>query len=84
MGKTNVIKIQVSSGQVEDSGGYPYGVCRQGVGRNSIICTGCVTWIHKRCCGVAGRLQDVDASIYRCPPCVGVWLWVLPGEIFKL
>jgi len=36
MGKTKVLRSQVSSGEVEESGEYPCGVCRQGVGRNSI------------------------------------------------
>jgi len=58
------MRCQVCSGQVEESREYPCGVCRQGVG---IIPLGvhatslklCIKWIHKRYCGIAGRLQDV-------------------------
>jgi len=39
MKKTKVMKCQISSGQVEESGEYPSGECRQGVGTNSIKCS---------------------------------------------
>ena len=32
IGKTKVMKCQVRIGQAEDSGKYPCGVCKQGVG----------------------------------------------------
>ena len=38
VGKTKVMKCQVGSGQVKNSGKWPCGVCRKGVGRNSICC----------------------------------------------
>ena len=41
MGKKKVMKCELRSGQVEDSGKYPCGVCRKGVGRNSILCVAC-------------------------------------------
>ena len=31
---------------------HPCGVCGQGVGANSILCTTCRKWCHKRCAGV--------------------------------
>jgi len=43
----------------------------QDVGTNSIKCTCWVKWIHKRCCVVAVKSQDVDASIYHCLQCNG-------------
>ena len=36
IGKTKVMRCQVRIGQAEESGKYPCGVCRQGVGDNSI------------------------------------------------
>ena len=39
IGKTKVMNCKVCVGQVENSGKYPCGVCREGVGRNSICCT---------------------------------------------
>ena len=38
IGKTKVIKCQVRIGQAEESGKYLCGMCRQGVGDNSIKC----------------------------------------------
>ena len=50
-----------------DTGKWPCGVCRRGVGRNSIFCQGCSNWIHKTCSGISGRL--VHNPSYRCPRC---------------
>ena len=36
IGKTKVMRCQVRIGQAEDSGKYPCGVCKQGVGDNSL------------------------------------------------
>ena len=38
IGKTKVMRCQVRIGQAEDSGKYPCGVCKQGVGDNSPQC----------------------------------------------
>ena len=35
---------------------YPCSVCGKGVGRNSVQCTKCQHWVHKRCSGVHGSL----------------------------
>ena len=66
--KTKVLKCHRKACQVEDSGRWPCGVCRKGVGRNSILCHICKKWVHKRCSGVVGRLTDVD---FKCLKCVG-------------
>ena len=39
IGKTKVMKCQYRSEQVENSEKYPGGVCRKGVGVNSVLCT---------------------------------------------
>ena len=41
IGKTKVMRCQVRIGQAEDSGKYPCGMCREGVGDNSINCVAC-------------------------------------------
>ena len=41
MGKTKVMKCKVSQVQAEYSGKFPCGICKKGVGRNSICCTKC-------------------------------------------
>ena len=50
-------------GQVEDSGKHPCGVCRKGVGNNSILSIECVRWVHKRYLGFSGRLIEQLISI---------------------
>ena len=51
MGKTKVMNCKVRQGQAENSGKFPCGICKKGVGRNSIYCTKCKKWIHKKCSG---------------------------------
>ena len=58
---------QVSMGQVEDFGKNPCGVCRKGVGNNSILSVECVRWVHERYRGFSGRLnRTVDFYCRRC------------------
>ena len=47
---------------------YPCGVCGRGVGANSVLCTACGKWCHKRCSGL-GRLSGAAVSLFRCPAC---------------
>src|SRR5213083_200716 len=54
IGKTKVMNCKVGVGQVENSGKFPCGICRKGVGGNSICCSSFKKWIHKRCSGVVG------------------------------
>ena len=68
IGKTKVIGCQVRVGQAEESRKYPCGVCRQGVGDNSIKSVACHKWIHKKCSGISGRLGYV--ADFRCKRCL--------------
>ena len=45
MSDTKVMQCSVDGGQKESSGKYPCGVCRRGVGSNSIQCSGCKLWV---------------------------------------
>ena len=66
IGKIKVM-CQMRIGQAEDSGKYPCGVCREGVGDNSIKCVACHKWIHKRYSGISVRLRyDADFCCRRC------------------
>ena len=57
-GKTKVMWCQVSKDQAEDSGVHPCGVCRKGVGDNSISCV--------EVGGISGRLKrNVDFQCRR-------------------
>ena len=53
--------------EVVQVGRYPCGMCRRGVGVNSILCISCNKWCHKRCSGL-GRLGP--AVNFRSPMCV--------------
>jgi len=52
-GKTKVMFSCSMKDKVEE-GKWPCGVCKKGVGNNSILCHGCKKWIHKRCSVVKG------------------------------
>ena len=66
-GKTKVMWCRLSKGQAEDSGEHPCGVCRKGVGNNSIFCVECHRWVHKRCSGISGKLKsNADFHCMRC------------------
>ena len=54
--------------KVEEKGKWPCGVCKKGVGNNSILCHGCKKWIHKRCRGVKGSLRNASQS-FMCRCC---------------
>ena len=59
-------------GQAEDSGKYPCGVCKQGVGDNSIKCVACHRWVHKRCSGISE-----DWGMLLISAAGGVWMVTL-------
>src|SRR3989441_12481350 len=80
IGKTKVMNCKVGVGQVENSGKYPCGVCREGVGRNSICCTSCKKCIHKRCSMVVGSLVKVaKVGDFKCRNCSGRGVKVADG-----
>ena len=50
-----------------EKGKWPCGMCKKGVGNNSILCHGCKKWVHKRCSGVKGSLLKASQSFFcRC------------------
>ena len=70
MGKTKVMVSGPKLDILKDSGQNPCGVCRKGVGANSIFCHGCSHWVHhKPCSEIKGRLAE-DPS-FRCSRCRG-------------
>ena len=50
------------------SGCYPCAICNRGVGANSILCTNCNKWCHKRCTGLS---SFAGITQYVCPVCSG-------------
>ena len=41
---------------------WPCGVCSKGVGSNSVQCTSCQKWVHKKCNGIKGSMSKVSKS----------------------
>jgi len=48
---------------------WPCGVCGKNVGNNSIQCTSCQKWVHKKCSGIKGSVSKVMKS-FICRGCV--------------
>ena len=67
MKKTKVMVSGSGLDLLRDSGAFPCAVCRSCVGVNSIQCSQCMYWVHKKCSGVRGRLAE-DPN-YVCPRC---------------
>src|SRR5664279_2554907 len=63
-----VMHCKIRSGQMENSGEWLCGVCRKGVGVNSVVCTVCKQWLHKRCSGISGSLNAIND--FECRRCV--------------
>ena len=59
MKKTKLMVSGPGLDLLSDSGACPCAVCRSGVGVNSIQCSQCMYWVHKKCSGVRGRLAEV-------------------------
>ena len=48
---------------------WPCGVCSKGVGSNSIQCSSCQKWVHKKCSGIKGSMSKVAKS-FICRGCL--------------
>ena len=70
MKKTKIMFSDVNMDTLIDTGVWPCGVCRSGVGRNLIFCSGCKHWVHKKCSGIRDRLV-VDDN-FQCDRCRGL------------
>uniref|UniRef100_A0A0L8IEN0 PHD-type domain-containing protein n=1 Tax=Octopus bimaculoides TaxID=37653 RepID=A0A0L8IEN0_OCTBM len=55
--------------QVWKQGRWPCSISRRGVGRNSVRCTQCKLWTHKRCSNIKGKLTEKTAFV--CSRCTG-------------
>ena len=42
---------------------WPYGVCGKGVGSNSLQCTSCQKWVHKKCRATLNSLDMASMTI---------------------
>jgi len=47
---------------MQNTGGWPWDICSRGVGRNSIQCTNCQKWMHKKCSAIKHCTVKVSKS----------------------
>jgi len=62
MNKTKVMISGERQKPVQKAARWPCGVSGRGVGSNSIQCTSCQKWVHKRCSGIKGSMYKVMRS----------------------
>ena len=67
MSKPKVLISNALGEQQVDPSNYPCGVCKKGVGNNSIFCQHCRSWIHHRWSNIKGRLRP-DPN-FKCQKC---------------
>ena len=68
MEKTKVMVTGRQPNRRQEEGRYPCGCCGKNVGVNSVLCTECGKWCHKRCSGL--RNVNQAGENYKCPRCV--------------
>ena len=71
MKKTEILISGSGLDLLESLSKFPCAVCySKGVGVNSIMCSACKLWVHKKCSGLSGRISA--DPLYVCPRCLGV------------
>ena len=65
MKKTKFMLTGAGLDILRDSRAFPCAVCRSGVEANSISCSQCKLWVHKKCISIKGRLNLTPD--YVCP-----------------
>ena len=82
--KVNISKTKLmvtgKRGEILRTGRYPCAVCCEGVGANSILCTVCDFWCHRRCSGLA-RVTGVQN--FQCRRCTGEHVRSCPWNITR-
>uniref|UniRef100_A0A0L8HFH9 Reverse transcriptase domain-containing protein n=1 Tax=Octopus bimaculoides TaxID=37653 RepID=A0A0L8HFH9_OCTBM len=69
LAKTKVLISRKADKPQIPSGRWPCSICRKDVGKNSIRCTQCKLWTHKRCNNIKGRLTG--KIVFVCGKCSG-------------
>jgi len=57
--KTKVIVSGDWQKVMQKAARWPCGVCGRGIGNNSIECTSCQKWVHRKCSGTKGSMYKV-------------------------
>jgi len=64
MNKTKVMISGERQKPLKKTAIWPCGVCGRGVGSNSIQCTSCYKWVHKKCSGIKGSMYKVMCHLF--------------------
>ena len=67
-GKTKIMICGTGLDLLQRSGQFPFTICHTRMGSDSIFCSGCKHWLHKKCSGLKHLTKDPD---YRCTQCKG-------------
>ena len=62
MNKTKVMISGEWQKVMQKAVGWPCGVCGRGVCNNSIQCTSCQKWVHRKCSDIKGSMYKVMKS----------------------
>jgi len=57
--KTKVIISEEQQKVTQKAVRWPRGVCGKGISNNSVQCTGCQKWVHRKCSGIKGNMYKV-------------------------
>ena len=69
MNKTNVMISGERQIVRQKAARWPCGVCSKGVGSNSLQCTSCQKWVHKKCGDIKSSMSKVAKS-FICRGCL--------------
>jgi len=64
MNKSKVMISREWQKVMQKAARWPCGICGRGIGNNSVQCTSCQKWIHKKC-GIKGSMCKVMSFICR-------------------
>jgi len=67
--KTKLLVLGNKKREERRTSKWPCSICNKGVGGNSVVCTKCRNWVHKRCSGVKGKLGAVELT-FVCDVCL--------------
>jgi len=58
MNKTKVVISGERQKVTQKAIRWPCGVCSKGVGSNSLQCSSCQKWVHKKCSGIKSNIES--------------------------
>ena len=84
MNKTKVMISEERQKVRQKAVRWPCGVCSKGVGSNSLQCTSCQKWVHKKCSGIKGSMLKVAIATFNMLPFFTTAFLVYPFQVIHL